>query len=80
MTNPAELQVNQAEVTALKQFKEDQQMDHFMQKYFNMDFPERRIDDYREAYVEDKIFMEKMKESLQLKDGHYEIGLPNGWT
>ena len=76
MTNPAELQVNQAEVTALKQFQEDQQMDHFMQKYFNMDFPERRIDDHREASVEDKRFMDKIKTSLQLKDGHYEIGLP----
>ena len=71
--NPTNLQVNQAEVTAISQLQEDEPVDRFMQKDSNM---ERRIDDCCEESVEDQGFSQKINESLQLKDGHHKIGLP----
>lgn len=43
---------------------------------YNADFPERRYDDKTEMSQEDLQFLDSVKNSIQLTDSHYCIGLP----
>ena len=47
-----------------------------LEEQFNRDFPEREIDSRKEMSVEDKRFLQKVSESIQFRDGQYEVGLP----
>jgi hypothetical protein len=68
--------VNRAEVIAIQEAEELQLMNKLLQQSINNDFPEQRINDKRESSQEDKKFIKKMKSSIKLTEGHYEMNLP----
>jgi transposase InsO family protein len=65
-----------AELLSLEKIDDTRKLEQLVQKGFNLDFPERRIDDRNEPSKEDKLFMDKVRGSMVLEDGHYKIGLP----
>jgi hypothetical protein len=50
-------------------------LDQIVRESINLDFPNRLID-CKEYSQEDKRFLEKMRWSMQLIDGHYQVSLP----
>ena len=64
------VQVNRIEV-AHPPTLHDQLVNHF-----NYDFSERMVDDVQEYSQEDRQFIDSVSRSIELKDGHYSIGLP----
>lgn len=51
-------------------------VENLLTQLYNADFPERGYDDKSEMSQEDHQFLDSVKESTQLVDGHYCIGLP----
>ncbi len=51
-------------------------LEELLLKQYNHDFSETFFDDKEEMSVEERKFIEIMKNSVQLKDGHYQIKLP----
>ncbi|XP_070567324.1 uncharacterized protein [Ptychodera flava] len=51
-------------------------LDRLVRHSIDLDFPERMIDDKREHSQEDKKFIQKVNETIELVDGHYKMGLP----
>ncbi|XP_070548923.1 uncharacterized protein [Ptychodera flava] len=64
------------EVVAVEDMEELDKLDRLVRHSIDLDFPERMIDDKREHSQEDKKFMQKVKETIELVDGHYKMGLP----
>ena len=64
------LSVNKVSVEAMDK------IDLLVRESINMDFPEKLVDDKKEYSIQDKLFMKKTNESIQWKDGNYEISLP----
>ncbi|XP_046346812.2 uncharacterized protein LOC124127462 [Haliotis rufescens] len=67
--------VNRTDV-AVHECEEFKQLDRMVRHSFNIDFPERIIDDEKQHSQEDKVFLKGVDESIKLCDGHYEISLP----
>ena len=70
------IQVNTADVYIIQQNEELEKLNLMVQRSISMDFPERDIDGRKENSVEDERFLEKLTDSCQYKDGHYEFALP----
>ena len=70
------IQVNTADVYIIQQNEELEKLNLMVQRSISMDFPERDFDGRKENSVEDKRFLEKLTDSCQYKDGHYEFALP----
>ncbi|XP_046358371.2 uncharacterized protein LOC124136493 [Haliotis rufescens] len=68
--------VNRADITAIQEIEELKKLGQLVQQSINYDFPERVIDDKRQPSHNDIRFLEKVKESITLNDGHYTIPLP----
>ena len=57
--------------------EEIDEIDSLVRESINMDFPEKLVDDKREYSVQDRLFIKKTQESIQLNDeGKYEMDLP----
>ena len=67
--------VNRAELLAVQEVEDLKKLDTLVRKAINMDFPEN-TPDKKEPSQHDKIFMEKVKSSMQFKDRHYQVALP----
>lgn len=75
-TDTTQYSVNRTAISDFQAIEDISQLGKLVQETINLDFPERAIDDKREWSQEDKIFMEKVSESLQREKGHFQIGLP----
>ncbi|XP_070541303.1 uncharacterized protein [Ptychodera flava] len=64
------------EVVAVEDMEELDKLDRLVRHSIDLDFPERMIDDKREHSQEDKKFMQKVNETIELVDEHYKMGLP----
>ena len=52
-------------------------LDHHMQRFFDLDFSERQVfSDEKALSVEDKCFLDTVEQATVLHDGHYEVCLP----
>ena len=47
-----------------------------MANYYDMDYNERITEDEPQKSREDIVFMKRVADSIKLKNGHYEVGLP----
>ena len=47
-----------------------------VQDFYNRDFSESIADNHTELSQEERLFIESVKKSVELKNGHYEIALP----
>ena len=65
-----------ADVLAVNQLHDINELSKQYEKSVNLDFPEHSIDDKREPSQEDIQFVEKVQASMTKTDGHYEICLP----
>jgi hypothetical protein len=70
------LSANRAEIKAIENMQELQELDQLVRSSINMDFPERLIDDKREPSQEDHKFTKIVESSIELCDGHYKMKLP----
>jgi hypothetical protein len=68
--------VNSADVIAVREVEELHQLDKLVRESINLDFPERQNDDVKQHSQEDKMFLAKVDSSLELVNGHYQLGLP----
>jgi hypothetical protein len=69
-----EFRVNRTDI-AVQELEGLKQLDLLVRESMNLDFPDRLIDS-KEYSQEDKKFLNKMSQSMQLVDGHYQVGLP----
>ena len=67
---------NMADVLAVNQLHDINELSKQYERSVNLDFPEHSIDDKREPSREDIQFVEKVQASMTKTDGHYEICLP----
>ena len=69
--------VNRAQMMSISSIDDDQtRLEKLVRNSMNYDFPERIVDDRQENSLEDKKFLELVRESICYEDGHYTIGLP----
>ena len=68
--------VNRVEVLAIEEMQELKQLDRLVRNSIDAEFPERCIDEKKEQSVEDKLFLTKVSNTIQHKDGHFYINLP----
>lgn len=54
----------------------DEQLQEFVKRMINMDFPERSCDDRKENSQQDNRFLEEVGKSIRFEDNHYHINLP----
>ncbi|XP_071109438.1 uncharacterized protein [Haliotis cracherodii] len=52
------------------------ELDRLVRESYNLDFPERLIDDIKQYSQEDKLFLRRIEESIKFVNGHYEMALP----
>lgn len=63
----------------MKAIQQIDHLDHLMRKSINLDFPERLCDYQKEYSQYDKIYMQKVSDSIKLVDGHFSVGLPSSY-
>ena len=56
--------------------KGDTELHRMVQDFYNRDFSESIADNHTELSQEERLFIESVKKSVELKNGHYEIALP----
>ncbi|XP_015778928.1 PREDICTED: uncharacterized protein LOC107356819 [Acropora digitifera] len=56
--------------------KADTELHRMVQDFYNRDFSESIADNHTELSQEERLFIESVKKSVELKNGHYEIALP----
>ena len=76
LRNSPNILVNRADVLAIEQFNENQDLNDLYIKSVNLDFPEKTICDKREYSQEDYIFLDRIHGSQRIVDNHYEYQLP----
>ena len=76
--NPSDdINANRAEVLAILDAAELQQLSKIYQRSVNLDFPETPTDEKKEYSVEDQRFLKKkMESSVRLVNRHHEMPLP----
>ena len=56
--------------------KVDPQLQQMVEEFYNRDFTGSIVDDRTEMSQEERRFMKNAEETVELKDGHYQISLP----
>ena len=56
--------------------KANTELHRMVQDFYNRDFSESIADNHTELSQEERLFIESVKKSVELKNGHYEIALP----
>ena len=56
--------------------KADTELHRMVQDFYNGDFSESIADNQTELSQEERLFIESVKKSVELKNGHYKIALP----
>ncbi|XP_043217631.1 uncharacterized protein LOC122379454 [Amphibalanus amphitrite] len=63
-------------VTANRVQVEEEGIPELIDKLYNAEFSEKLSDDTRSASVEDEKWLQRVEDSIELRDGHYEVALP----
>ena len=56
--------------------KADTKLHRMVQDFYNRDFSESIAHNHTELSQEERLFIESVKKSVELQNGHYEIALP----
>ncbi|XP_046577994.1 uncharacterized protein LOC124285766 [Haliotis rubra] len=70
------LTVMRTDVIKIKEAENMRELDQLVRQNMNIEFPEKGVQDRKEMSQEDKLFLKKVENSVEMKDGHYHIQLP----
>jgi hypothetical protein len=70
------LTVNHVDVLAVEKLEEIQKLAELYKQAVNRDFSENLSMEKKEHSQQDKLFLEKISSSTEMKNGHYQISLP----
>ena len=68
--------VHRADIIAIEDVEEKKMLNSLYHKSTNLDFPEHSIDDRKEHSQEDRKFLEKVTNTMEFVNSHYQLCLP----
>ncbi|XP_046351945.2 uncharacterized protein LOC124132206 [Haliotis rufescens] len=71
-----DVQLTEYKFEAVQDHEDMNELDRLVRESYNLDFPERLIDDIKQFSQEDKLFLRRIEESSKFVNGHYKMALP----